>query len=389
MINKNFNFGNLEKKAMRPLSDFIEFSNFGNETFDQVEERLGEFNNTNSKTTKIGFFGKKDYYDKRLYSLSGKIPTIVTNNNPFFLIFGDMQESQRKKVIDGTKALKFDKEENGTFVCNDINSREYTGFKSISPTLVARDFKGPKSVAKKTEKEIYIRKLMPIECFRLMGFDDESFNKAKNIGASDSQLYKQAGNSIIVNVAMSILKELHGDTTKDINVFELCSGIGAFSLAYKKLGYNYNCVGYSEIDKYAEISFNAIHGVTNKKNYGDMSKITNIYDDVDVLIGGTPCQDYSKAGKGLGGDKGSGTRSSLIHEQSRIAIQNGVKVVIWENVANVMSGKHKHNVDQYLSDLEAAGYDNNICMLNGVDFGIPQSRKRIFIVSILKGESWI
>ena len=53
-----------------------------------------------------------------------------------------------------------------------------------------------------------IRKLTPLECWRLMGFDDEDFNNAKNVGISDTQLYRQAGNSIVVNVLQAIFENL-------------------------------------------------------------------------------------------------------------------------------------------------------------------------------------
>lgn len=77
----------------------------------------------------------------------------------------------------------------------------------ITPTLAARDYKDPIQILVPSSKEA-IRKLTPIECWRLQGFTDEQFYKAKNDGVSDSQLYKQAGNSVTVNVIDAIIKEL-------------------------------------------------------------------------------------------------------------------------------------------------------------------------------------
>jgi DNA (cytosine-5)-methyltransferase 1 len=89
-------------------------------------------------------------------------------------------------------------------IANPINSMEYDGFKELSPTLKARDYKDPKWVAEQNKK---IRKLTPRETWRLMGFDNSDFDKASAIH-SNSTLYKQAGNSIVVNVLEHILKGL-------------------------------------------------------------------------------------------------------------------------------------------------------------------------------------
>lgn len=87
-----------------------------------------------------------------------------------------------------------------------------------------------------------IRKLTPKECYRLMGFSDEDFEKAKATGNSATQLYKQAGNSIVVNVLEEIYKCLHNaypnDFTKGMNVMSLFSGIGAFEKALERVDFN-------------------------------------------------------------------------------------------------------------------------------------------------------
>lgn len=82
---------------------------------------------------------------------------------------------------------------------------EFNGFKTICPTLVATDYKAPKTVL---TGNLRIRKLTPLECWRLQGFSDEQFYKAKNAGVSNSQLYKQAGNAVTVNVVDAIVGEL-------------------------------------------------------------------------------------------------------------------------------------------------------------------------------------
>lgn len=96
------------------------------------------------------------------------------------------------------------------------------------------------------------------------------------------------------------------------------------------------------------------------------------------------CQDFSVAGKGQGGDEGSGTRSSLMHETKRIVAKAHPKYVIWENVKGALSKKNRHNFEQYISDMDSLGYTTYYQVLNSKDYGTPQSRERIFAVSIRK-----
>ncbi len=94
------------------------------------------------------------------------------------------------------------------------------------------------------------------------------------------------------------------------------------------------------------------------------------------------CQDFSIAGLQKGGDKGSGTRSSLMWNTVDIIRHCKPKYVIWENVKNLLSKKHKHNFDAYLEAMESVGYKNYYKVLNAKDFGVPQNRERVFTISI-------
>lgn len=96
------------------------------------------------------------------------------------------------------------------------------------------------------------------------------------------------------------------------------------------------------------------------------------------------CQDFSVAGLGKGGDEGTGTRSSLLYETIRIVDKLKPKYVIWENVKNLISKKHRHNFDNYINRLEELGYKSYYQVLNSKDYGIPQNRERIFTISIRK-----
>lgn len=164
-----------------------------------------------------------------------------------------------------------------------------------------------------------------------------------------------------------------------IKVLELFSGIGACSKALTNIGVEHEIVDAVEIDKYAIKSFNAIHGTNFEPQ--DITK----YDkdiDVDLIMHGSPCQDFSNAGLGRGGDEGSGTRSSLMYETLHIVEKLKPKYVIWENVKGILSKKHKHNFDAYQDRMKELGYDNYYQVLNAKDYGVPQNRERVFTVSI-------
>lgn len=146
------------------------------------------------------------------------------------------------------------KENKDTFKTICLNSKEgRNGVKGVQPSLQNRiysrdgcstaittsQFFMPKYTDNTTVDNLLIRKLTPRECYRLMGFSDEDFDKAQSTGNSSTQLYKQAGNSIVVNVLTEIYKCLQAaypnDFTKGMNVISLFSGIGAFEKALERL----------------------------------------------------------------------------------------------------------------------------------------------------------
>ena len=166
-----------------------------------------------------------------------------------------------------------------------------------------------------------------------------------------------------------------------LRILELFGGIGACSKALERLGIDYEIADYVEIDKYAVKSFNAIHN-TNFEPQDICEWNKDI--EVDLIMHGSPCQDFSLAGKQAGGDEGSGTRSSLMYETIRIVEKLKPKYVIWENVKNLLSKKHIHNFNAYLETMEQLGYTNYYQVLNAKDYGIPQNRERVFTISIRK-----
>ena len=168
-----------------------------------------------------------------------------------------------------------------------------------------------------------------------------------------------------------------------IKILELFGGIGSPRIALRNLGVPTKAIDYVEIDQKAVFSYNAMFA--NELAYKTQTVVN--YDlKPDVLIHGSPCQDFSIAGHQKGADEGSETRSSLMWETVRIIEEMGEwrpKYVIWENVKNVLSKHMKRNFDNYLSYMETLGYTNNFEVLDARDFGIPQARERVFTVSVL------
>lgn len=150
------------------------------------------------------------------------------------------------------------------------------------------------------------------------------------------------------------------------------------------MGINYDLVGFSEIDKYAITSYCAIHNVGEDKNLGDVSKI-DIEDipSCDLVTYGFPCQDISIAGHQKGIVKGK-TRSGLLYEALRIIEGKKPKYAIAENVKNLVGKKFKDDFDNLLKELDEIGYNSYWQVLNAKNYGIPQNRERVFIISIRK-----
>jgi DNA (cytosine-5)-methyltransferase 1 len=168
-------------------------------------------------------------------------------------------------------------------------------------------------------------------------------------------------------------------------LFEAFAGIGCQRLAFEKLGLDYEMVGISEIDKYAIASYNAIHGET--KNYGDITKIKGSdLSAIDIFTYSFPCQDLSKAGKRKGMTKES--RSGLVYEVLRILhelkdLNNLPKVLIMENVADLVSKKFAEPFGLIQEEIQELGYTNHTFKMNAKNYGVAQNRDRVFMVSIL------
>lgn len=175
---------------------------------------------------------------------------------------------------------------------------------------------------------------------------------------------------------------------KHIRLIELFAGYGSQALALKYLGVNFEHHFVCEFDKYAIKSYNAVHGTnfetSDIKNItgGDL-KIVNVDKYTYIMTYSFPCQDLSKAGKQLGMSKG--TRSGLLLEVGRLLNETKQlpQILLMENVPQVHGKKNKADFDKWLDFLKSKGYQNFWQDLNAKDFGIPQNRKRCYMVSIL------
>lgn len=186
-----------------------------------------------------------------------------------------------------------------------------------------------------------------------------------------------------------------------IQILELFGGVGAPRIALRNLGIPVKSIDYVEIDEKCVASYNAMFA--GEHDYKTQTVVGwNLRPH--ILVHGSPCQDFSIAGhqgkatkedgrvnRGRGADDGSGTRSSLMWETIRIIKHLGKwkpKIVVWENVKNVLSQHMVHNFQKYLDCMEQMGYTNSYATLDARDFGLPQARQRVFTVSVLRGSAF-
>lgn len=173
-----------------------------------------------------------------------------------------------------------------------------------------------------------------------------------------------------------------------IRMVELFAGIGAQAMALEELGIPFTST-VCEIDKAAYRSYCAIHGDT--PNLGDITKVEHL-PDCDLLTYSYPCQDLSVAGLQRGMVEGSGTRSSLLWEVGRLLTDAAERerlpeVLLVENVDAVLNRKNLPEFNRWIDRLKTMGYTSSYAVLNAKDYGVPQSRKRCFMVSTLRGRA--
>ena len=175
---------------------------------------------------------------------------------------------------------------------------------------------------------------------------------------------------------------------RPVQILELFGGIGSPRCALRNLGIPTKAIDYVEIDEKAVRSYNSMFA--EELPYKTQTVVGwNL--KPDILIHGSPCQDFSIAGQQKGADEGSETRSSLMWETIHIIEQMGKwkpKYVIWENVRNVTSRHMIANFVRYQKEMERMGYTNSYEVLDAREFGLPQARERVFTISVLGGEKF-
>lgn len=178
--------------------------------------------------------------------------------------------------------------------------------------------------------------------------------------------------------------------TKPLRLIELFAGIGAQAKALENLGVNFEHYRICEFDKYAVASYNAVHGTNfatsdiTKIHANDLGIVeTDKYEY--IMTYSFPCTDLSTAGKQKGMSRDSGTRSGLLWEVERLLKETKElpQILLMENVPGVLSEKNKKDFLEWCGFLESLGYTSKYKILNAKDYGIPQNRDRVFMISWL------
>lgn len=192
---------------------------------------------------------------------------------------------------------------------------------------------------------------------------------------------------------------------KPLKVVTLCSGYDSMCLAFNRLmelypDFAYDLIAWSEFDpetpnvplekQPAVIAHNALFPEHKDKNLGDMTKIDwSQVADFDLLFYSTPCQSISQAGLQHGFAEGSGTRSSIIWNVRDCVKAKRPKYMMLENVRAMVSAKYVGLFNLWQRELEKLGYSNFAEVLNARDFGVPQNRERIFLISVRNDDGGI
>ena len=168
-----------------------------------------------------------------------------------------------------------------------------------------------------------------------------------------------------------------------IRVVSLFSGIGGFEEGIRRSGIPHDVVFASEIDNFAKISYSA--NFNNKNLHGDITQISEKdIPDHDLLIAGFPCQSFSIAGKQRGFND---TRGNLFFDVARILKEKTPKLIILENVKNLIGHDKSNTINQILTILNDIGYTIDFTIINSAEAGVPQNRDRTYIVGIYNYKS--
>lgn len=167
-----------------------------------------------------------------------------------------------------------------------------------------------------------------------------------------------------------------------IKYLDMYSGIGGFRSALDEVG-GFECVGYCEIDKFAKQAYETLYDTKGEMYFEDARNICpDDLPNIDLICAGFPCQSFSLAGKQRGFDD---TRGTLFFEVARVAAAKRPALLYLENVQNLLSHDKGWTFETILEVLDDIGYDVSWTVLNSANFGVPQSRNRVFITGFLRG----
>lgn len=178
------------------------------------------------------------------------------------------------------------------------------------------------------------------------------------------------------------------NSSNPLRIVTLCSGYDSQCMALERLkkyqpDFAFDLVAWSEIDANAINAHNACFPQWVERNLGDMTKIDwSKVPDFDLLTYSTPCTDVSQSGLQKGIEEGSGTRSSILWYTRNAIVEKRPKYLLMENVKALVSKKFLPFFHKWQSELAKYGYDNYSAVLDASDYGVPQHRERIFMVSI-------
>lgn len=165
-----------------------------------------------------------------------------------------------------------------------------------------------------------------------------------------------------------------------MNFIDMFSGIGGFRSALEKNGHE--CIAYSEIDKHSIKTYNALYDTENEMVLGDITKISEKFISQlkkhnDIVVGGSPCQSFSKDGKRKGFEDARGT---LFFEFAKVVKETQPKYFIFENVYGLMNHDKGNTIRVILNTFNELGYYVDFNVFNSKYYNVPQNRERIYIV---------
>lgn len=169
--------------------------------------------------------------------------------------------------------------------------------------------------------------------------------------------------------------------TQNIRFFDMFAGIGGFRAGLERAG-GFTCIGHSEIDKHANKAYRNLYAIDPKEVYYEDAKTIRAEEmpDFDLLCAGFPCQSFSVAGKRRGFKDARGT---LFFDIARVLKAKQPPFFILENVPGLLSHDEGRTFTAILGTLSELGYGVEWQVLNSRDFGVPQSRRRVYIVGYL------